>query len=136
LQATILAYLFFVVENRKITVPLNPAIQGPTGQTNIIYVQEFVANLLKTAFPHLSDAQIKITVSGFFNLDQDITGFKEHLRDFLVQIREMAGEDDSDLFMEEREQSLQKAEQEKRAYHMTVPGILNPHEIQNEEMQD
>lgn len=32
-------------------------------------------------------AQIKITVSGFFNLDQDIPAFKEHLRDFLVQIR-------------------------------------------------
>lgn len=47
----------------------------------------------------------------------------------------MAGEDDSDLFLEEREQSLQKAETDKRAYHMTVPGILNPHEM-NEEMQD
>lgn len=87
LQATILAYLFFVVENGKITVQLNPAAQAPTNQSNTLHVQEFVANLLKTAFPHLSDPQIKITVQGFFNLDQDITGFKEHLRDFLVQIR-------------------------------------------------
>lgn len=49
--------------------------------------QEYVANLLKTAFPHLTDNQIKITVQGLFNLDQDIPAFKDHLRDFLVQIR-------------------------------------------------
>ena len=46
-----------------------------------------MANLLKTAFPHLTDNQVKITVQGLFNLDQDIPAFKDHLRDFLVQIR-------------------------------------------------
>lgn len=46
-----------------------------------------MASLLKQAFPHLSDNQIKIFVQGLFNLDQDIPSFKEHLRDFLVQIR-------------------------------------------------
>ena len=53
---------------------------------NVSYVQDFVANLLRTAFPHLTDNQIKITVTGLFNLDQDIPAFKEHLRDFLVQV--------------------------------------------------
>ena len=86
MQATILAYMFYIVEVGKITVPLNPAVQPP-GQSNVVYVQEFVANLLKTAFSHLTDAQIKITVQGFFNLDQDPSAFREHLRDFLVQIR-------------------------------------------------
>lgn len=86
MQATILAYMFFIVESNKITTPLNPVAQS-NGQNNVQYVQEFVANLLKTAFPHLNEAQIKITVQGFFNLDQDVAAFKEHLRDFLVQIR-------------------------------------------------
>ena len=36
---------------------------------------------------------------------QDIPGFKDHLRDFLVQIREFTGEDDTDLYLEEREVS-------------------------------
>ena len=54
-------------------------------------IQGYVANLLKTAFPHLTDNQIKITVTGLFNLDQDIPQFKDHLRDFLVQIREFTG---------------------------------------------
>ncbi|GIY24907.1 exportin-1 [Caerostris extrusa] len=135
MQATILAYMFSLVESGKITVPLNPADQT-AGAQNIIYIQEFVAHLLKTAFGHLSGSpQIKITVQGFFNLDQDIPAFKEHLRDFLVQIREFAGEDDSDLFLEEREAALLQAQEEKRRIDKSVPGILNPHEI-GEDMQD
>ncbi|KAL1442968.1 hypothetical protein MTO96_030500 [Rhipicephalus appendiculatus] len=134
MQASILAYMFSIVEANKVTVPLNPTMQA-NGITNVVYVQDFVANLLKTAFSHLSDAQVKITVQGFFNLNQDIQAFKEHLRDFLVQIREYTGEDDSDLFLEEREAALRQAEEEKRKIRMLVPGILNPHEIP-EEMQD
>ena len=87
MQATILAYMFLIVETGKITVPLNPGIQTSKNQNNVQYVQEFVSNLLKTAFPHLTDTQIQVTVQGFFNLDQDVPAFKEHLRDFLVQIR-------------------------------------------------
>lgn len=59
---------------------------GPTPD-NVLYIQEFTATLLRSAFPHLTDNQIKIMVQGMFNLDQDIPAFKEHLRDFLVQIR-------------------------------------------------
>lgn len=95
------------------------------------------------------------------NLNQDIPAFKEHLRDFLVQIKvcmvlrrrlvicrsrgytarlilhpqEFAGEDDSDLYTEERLATLKAAQEEKRKVQMSVPGILNPHEIP-EEMQD
>ncbi|KAK7790553.1 hypothetical protein R5R35_013069 [Gryllus longicercus] len=129
MHATILAYMFSLVEMGRITIPF-----GPTAD-NVLYVQEFVASLLRAAFPHLSDNQIKITVQGLFNLDQDIPAFKEHLRDFLVQIREYTGEDDSDLFLEERETALRQAQEEKRRIQMSVPGILNPHEMP-EEMQD
>ena len=101
---------------------------------NGTYVQDFVANLLRTAFPHLTDNQIKITVQGLFNLDQDIPAFKEHLRDFLVQIREFTGEDDSDLFLDERDAALKQAQDEKRKIAISVPGMLNPHEA--EEMQE
>lgn len=81
MHATILAYMFSLVELGRIKVPLGPV------PDNTLYVQEFVARLLKTAFPHLTDNQIKITVQGLFNLNQDIPAFKEHLRDFLVEIR-------------------------------------------------
>ena len=45
------------------------------------------------------------------------------------------GEDDSDLFLEEREGALKKAQDEKRKIQIAVPGILNPHEMP-EEMQE
>ncbi|XP_044732330.1 exportin-1 [Chrysoperla carnea] len=129
LHASILAYIFSLIESGRIVVQLGSV------PNNTLYIQEFVATLLRSAFPHLTDNQIKITVQGLFNLNQDIAAFKEHLRDFLVQIREYTGEDDSDLFLDEREQALLQAQEEKRRLQMSVPGILNPHEIP-EEMQD
>jgi exportin-1 len=135
MHATILAYMFALVETTKVTVSLNPATPTAGPASNIAFVQDFVANLLRTAFPHLTDNQIKISVTGLFHLDQDIPAFKEHLRDFLVQIREFTGEDDSDLFLEEREGALKLAQDEKRKIQIAVPGMLNPHEIP-EEMQE
>ncbi|XP_050304352.1 exportin-1 [Anthonomus grandis grandis] len=129
MHATILAYIFSLVESGKVNCQL-----GRTAD-NVMFIQEFTASLLRTAFPHLTDNQIKIMVQGMFNLDQDISAFKEHLRDFLVQIREYTGEDDSDLFLDEREKALQAAQAEKRRVQLSVPGILNPHEVP-EEMQD
>ncbi|CAH0775387.1 unnamed protein product [Bemisia tabaci] len=132
MHATILAHMFRLVEANRVKVPLCPV--NPN-MDNLMYIQEFVASLLKSAFPHLSDNQIKITVQGMLNLDHDLTAFKEHLRDFLVQIREYSGEDDSDLFLDEREAELKKAEAAKRQEQSLVPGILGPHELA-EEMQD
>uniref|UniRef100_H2YXR3 Exportin-1 n=1 Tax=Ciona savignyi TaxID=51511 RepID=H2YXR3_CIOSA len=130
MHASILAYMFSLVEQNKITVPLHA-----NQPNNLVFVQEYVANLLKTAFPHLQDAQIKLFVRGLFSLNHDIALFKDHLRDFLVQIKEFAGEDTTDLFLEEREATLVKAQEEKRRAQMAVPGIVNPHEV-TEEMQD
>ncbi|KAI4796769.1 hypothetical protein KUCAC02_026766 [Chaenocephalus aceratus] len=112
----------------KVSVALSAS--SPTN--NQAHVQEYIANLLKTAFPHLQDAQVKVFVTGLFSLNQDIPAFKEHLRDFLVQIKEFAGEDTTDLFLEERETSLRQAQEEKHKLQMSVPGILNPHEIPEE----
>lgn len=132
MHASILAYMFSLVETNKVTVPLSPTI---TPIQNMTYVQDFLANLLKAAFPHLNDAQIKLFIEGLFSFNQDIPQFKEHLRDFLVQIREFAGEDNSDLFLEEREQAIHRAQEEKHRIQLAVPGIIGPHDIP-EEMQD
>uniref|UniRef100_A0A8C6ME46 Exportin-1 n=1 Tax=Nothobranchius furzeri TaxID=105023 RepID=A0A8C6ME46_NOTFU len=128
MHATILAYMFNLVEEGKVNVALSAS--NPTN--NQLYVQEYIANLLKMAFPHLQDAQVKVFVTGLFSLNQDIPAFKEHLRDFLVQIKEFAGEDTTDLFLEERETALRQAQEEKHKLQMSVPGILNPHELPEE----
>lgn len=129
MHAQILAYMFSAVENNSITVALGPM------PDNTLYVQEYVASLLKSAFNHLTDNQIKVVVTGLFHLNQDVSAFKEHLRDFLVQIREVTGDDDSDLYLEERESALRKAQEEKRKQRMAVPGMFGPHELP-EDMQD
>jgi len=85
LQSEILAYMFSIVEDGKIKASLDPTNEDPSG--NVRFVFDFVSKLLKMVFSHLTDAQIKITVQGFFNLNHDQNAFKEHLRDFLVQIR-------------------------------------------------
>lgn len=133
-QATVLAYIFSVLETDKIRVPLS-STQLQNNLSNVAFVQQYVKDLLKNVYPHLTDAQIEITVKGFFNCDQNIPAFKDHLRDFLIQIREYSGADDSDLFLAEREQALKQHEEDKRRRQMMVPGIINPHDIP-EEMQD
>ncbi|XP_055956822.1 exportin-1 [Patella vulgata] len=133
MQATILAYMFSTLESDKITIALGGASSNSI--QNVTFVQQFLLNLLKTAFPHLNESQIEIFIKGLFSFDRDFAAFKEHLRDFLVQIREFAGEDLSDLFLEEREGAIRQAQDEKRKVQLSVPGILGPHELQ-EDMQD
>ena len=135
-HTTILSHMFSIAENNGITILLfDPnQVQNP-GMTNELYIKEYTAALLKQAFPHLQHAQIKVFVQGLFDLDQNLGQFKEHLIDFLVQIKEFQGEDCADLYLEERETQLRLAQEEKRKRQSAVPGILNPHEI-GDEMQD
>lgn len=51
MHASILAYMFNLVEEGKITTGLNPS----SPSNNQLFIQEYVANLLKTAFPHLQE---------------------------------------------------------------------------------
>ncbi|CAH8299766.1 unnamed protein product [Schistosoma turkestanicum] len=132
LQSSLLAYMFKIVENDIITVPLGDApesttIQGSKG--NVQYVHQSLSQLLKQVFPHLQDTQIRVFIDGLFSFDQDVAAFREHVRDFLVQIREVAGEDLSDLYLEEREAEIAQAQAAKLRRQACVPGILGPHEV-------
>ena len=49
-QSTILAYLFYILENGQVTVQLSPDL--PAAQ-NVQFVQNFMLGLLKSAFPNL-----------------------------------------------------------------------------------
>ncbi len=69
--------------------PATPVITPPVDPVaaNTNYVCNFVAGLFQNAFPHLTEPKLKVTAEGLFHLNQDLTGFKEYLRDFLVQIK-------------------------------------------------
>lgn len=68
---------------------------------------------------------------------------KTKLHNLVFKLREMIfflfqefrSEDVSDLYLEEREQQLTSAQEEKRKVQLSVPGIVNPHDMP-EEMQD
>lgn len=51
MHASILAYMFNLVEEGKISATLNPT--NPVNNQG--FIQEYVANLLKSAFPHLQE---------------------------------------------------------------------------------
>ena len=53
----------------------------------------------------------------------------------ILIFQEVTGEDDSDLYLEEREVALREEQANKRLMQRNVPGMLNPHELP-EDMQD
>ncbi|XP_065919599.1 exportin-1-like [Dysidea avara] len=136
-HATILAYMMSVIENSKVTAPLfDAADPSNNGMNNLMFVQTSMAKLLKQAFPHLQDGQIKVTIIGLFELNDNIPAFKNHLRDFLAEIKEHAGDDITNLYLEEREVQLQQAAEEKRNKMLAVPGIINPHDRPDDMQQE
>lgn len=118
--------------------------------SNQQFVSEYCANLLKSAFPHLQPcvcsseceaasllliesffilaryrAQITSFVSGLREQNGDPVRFKVGLRDFLVQLREVQGsEDTADLFADEKEAAMQVKQEEERARAVQVPGLV------------
>ena len=43
--------------------------------------------------------------------------------------QEYSGQDDQDLYLDEREAELRRKEEEKRQAQLSVPGIINPHDL-------
>lgn len=67
-------------------------------------------------------------VVGLFDPTKDLAAFKIHLRDFLVQLKEFAGEND-ELFLEEKEATLAAEKAAEKQRLASVPGLLPQNEI-------
>lgn len=52
-QTTLLAKLVQLVEGGVLQAPLFDPATATAGMTNSVYLKEYIATLLKTAFPHL-----------------------------------------------------------------------------------
>lgn len=131
-QSMLLARMFYYVETGKIRGPIYPADKTPAGTSNKAFLQEFVSTLLQNAFPNLQTAQIRTFVEGLFNLNEDLSRFKVHLRDFLIQLKEFGG-DNAELYAEEREQAQRSARDAERERAMRVGGLLKPAELDQDE---
>ena len=132
MHATLLRHIFHLVEGGHVTAPLfDPAAQ-PAGQTNPAFLREHVANLLIASFPNLTKAQVLSFVVGLFDLGTDLPTFKQHLRDFLIQLKEFSDDGDAGnagLFDEETQARQQQQQEQQMAARLAVPGLVNPHEL-------
>ena len=123
LQSQILAKLYGVVESGSVTVPLwGNANNGQQFSNNQQFIRQFSEELLRDAFQQVTPAQISQFVQGLFQLHLDINQFKQHLRDFLVQLKEFSA-DNEDLYLEERERQLEQQKAAEAARVKAVPGL-------------
>jgi exportin-1 len=76
----------------------------------------------------LYSGQVKVFVIALFEYNSNPAKFKLEVRDFLIQLKEFAGEN-AELFLEEKEKDMEaqkKAEMEKA---LRIPGMVKPSEM-------
>ena len=72
----------------------------------------------------MGPAESQVLVQGMFDYKADLTMFKNHLRDFLVQTKQFKSSDNSAMFAEE--QAARQAAERARGRH---PGMLPPSQV-------
>ncbi|XP_071710011.1 protein EXPORTIN 1A-like [Rutidosis leptorrhynchoides] len=129
LHVLVLQHLFCLVESGSLTEPLWDAstVQYPY-PNNGMFVREYTIKLLGASFPNIQASEVTKFVNGLFESRADLSTFKNHIRDFLVQSKEFSAQDNKDLFAEEA--ALQQERERQRM--LSVPGLIAPNEIQDE----
>jgi exportin-1 len=138
-QSTILKHIFTLIQNGDVRVPLFDSPSYTSDITNICtlnqdLLKEHVASLVLTAFPNLTKNQVIQFVLGLFDITMDLNAFKQHLRDFLVTVKEFQAEDNSELFSEEVEATRELERMQELQYRSSVPGLLAP--VDNHTLDD
>ncbi|KAJ3008316.1 UNVERIFIED_CONTAM: Karyopherin transporter [Siphonaria sp. JEL0065] len=137
LQSVILAQMFGMVDSGQISAPLyNPATVSNPSLSNQEFVREHVMLLLHNAFPHLQPNQVRAFVMGLFEHNKDLLAFKMHLRDFLITLKEFSGDDNSDLFLEEKEAEAKMKLETDRAAALRIPGMVKVYDRPDDGMMD
>ena len=128
LQACVLLHIFHLVQAGLAQLPLFDTSAMPSISDNAQFLKEHVAGLLLEAFPNLTKAIVVPFIVGLFDISLEINAFKQHLRDFLIQVKEFAAEDNADLFAEETAERLAMSQSELQSYQASVPGLSKPAE--------
>ena len=77
-------------------------------------------------------SQITAFVKGLFTLNTQYDKFRLTLRDFLISLREFAG-DNAELYLVEREQQESAARAAEHERRSKVSGLLKPSELEQED---
>mmetsp|Transcript_36522 Transcript_36522/g.81303 ORF Transcript_36522/g.81303 Transcript_36522/m.81303 type:complete len:1073 (+) Transcript_36522:318-3536(+) len=137
LHARILHHLFTVLDPSIIKAPLwDVTTKGPAAYpSNSAFVREYMINLLSTSFPNMTLQQVTACVAGMFEI-KDFSAFKHHLRDFLVQTKQFASQDNAELFAEEVEREVAAQKENERQRMAAVPGLIPQNQLAQEDMAD
>ncbi|GAA5797538.1 nuclear export factor CRM1 [Helicostylum pulchrum] len=128
-QTEVLARLFQLVSNNMIAVPLyNPSQVSNPNTSNADFLRDYVSTLLQNAFPHLQSGQVKVFIHAMFEFNNNPTKFKLEVRDFLIQLKEFAGEN-AELYLEEKENELEAQRKAEMAKALAIPGMIKPSEL-------
>jgi len=137
-QSMVLMKLFYYVQpadgtQPKIQGPIYTPEQATAGISNKEFLANYVGNLLQNAFPNLQPAQIKEFVEGLFMLNTQYDKFRLNLRDFLISLKEFAG-DNADLYAVEKEEAERDNKAADIERRQKVGGLLKPSELDDEEL--
>jgi exportin-1 len=132
-QSMLLNRLFWLVGANKISGPIYEQDKTSPGTSNRDFLGGFVAELLGNAFPNLKEVQVTNFIRSLFDNVEDLNKFKLVLRDFLIQLKEFAG-DNAELFTEDREKAAQEQKDAERERAMKVGGLLKPSELDDDEL--
>lgn len=124
-QSAILSTMFRLISEDIIDVPLWDEGKRPSPSDNRSYINEYMTNLLRNAFPHLQMTQIQTFIRGLFDLNGDLPIFKDHLRDFLISLKEFSS-DNEELYLEEEELERQRKYKADLENAMRIPGLIKP----------
>ena len=78
-------------------------------------------------------ARIEHFISVLAEQYNDMNRFKLTLRDFLISLKEFSG-DNTELYLEEKEEEAQRKAREEREAALRIPGMLKPSQIEDEDI--
>lgn len=76
----------------------------------------------------LYSGQVKVFVHAMFEFNNNAPKFKLEVRDFLIQLKEFAGEN-AELYLEEKESELEAQRKAEMAKALSIPGMVKPSEL-------
>jgi exportin-1 len=129
LHVLVLQHLFCLLESGALTEPLWDVATSPHSYpSNAVFVCEYTIKLLSASFPNMTTAEVTQFVNGLFESTNDLSTFKTHIRDFLIQSKEFSAQDNKDLYAEEA--AAQRERERQRM--LSIPGLIAPSELQDE----
>ncbi|KAA8524076.1 hypothetical protein F0562_010493 [Nyssa sinensis] len=93
LHVLVLQHLLCLAESGSLTEPLWDVSAVPYPYpNNAMFVHEYTTKLFGTSFPNMTATEVTQLVNGLFESRNDLSTFKNHIRDFLVQSKEFSAQ--------------------------------------------